>query len=53
MASLSHNTHSLLLPGKLEALWLKRFKAGPMDAHARATLVAGRGLAGNMNQGGK
>ncbi|NJN82653.1 MAG: MOSC domain-containing protein [Caldilineaceae bacterium] len=39
--------------GKLEAIWLKRGKGGPMDAKARATLVAGKGLAGNANQGGK
>lgn len=35
------------------AIWLKRFKGGPMDAVAAATAVAGRGLAGNANQGGK
>lgn len=40
-------------PGKLERIWLKRMTRGPMDAHAGATLVAGKGLVGNANQGGK
>jgi MOSC domain-containing protein YiiM len=39
--------------GRLRAIWLKRFKRGPMDPHPRASLVAGRGLAGNANQGGR
>lgn len=39
--------------GKLEAIWLKRAKRGPMDPQARATLKAKRGLVGNANQGGK
>ena len=39
--------------GKLEAIWLKRAKRGPMDSQARAMLNANRGLVGNANQGGK
>lgn len=37
----------------LRAIWLKRFKRGPMDPRETATLVPGRGLAGNANQGGR
>ena len=37
----------------LQAIWIKRFKRGPMDPADRANLVAGRGLQGNMNQGGR
>jgi len=37
----------------LRAIWLKRFKRGPMDPREAATLVPGRGLAGNANQGGR
>ena len=39
--------------GKLEAIWLKRMKRGPMDPVDQAQLIAGRGLVGNANQGGK
>jgi MOSC domain-containing protein YiiM len=39
--------------GRLEALWVKRFKRGPMDPKTSARLVAGRGIEGNANQGGK
>lgn len=42
-----------IMPNKLSAIWLKRGKGAPMDAQERATLVAGRGLLGNANQGGK
>jgi len=39
--------------GKLEAIWLKRMKRGPMDPRNKATLKAGSGLVDNANQGGK
>ena len=39
--------------GRLEAIWIKRFKRGPMDPAEQATMVEGRGIEGNANQGGK
>jgi MOSC domain-containing protein YiiM len=42
-----------MLMAEIAAIWLKRFKRGPMDPVDSAQLVAGRGLAGNANQGGK
>jgi MOSC domain-containing protein YiiM len=39
--------------GRLESIWIKRFKRGPMDPVRSAELVAGRGIVGNTNQGGK
>ncbi len=39
--------------GRLEAIWLKRMKRGPMDSVERARFVAGHGLAGNADQQGK
>jgi MOSC domain-containing protein YiiM len=41
------------VPGRLRAIYLKRFKKGPMDPRETAMLVAGKGLAGNANQGGR
>ena len=38
--------------GRLRRIWLKRARRGVMDPVPRARLVAGRGLAGNANQGG-
>jgi MOSC domain-containing protein YiiM len=40
-------------PGQLQAIWIKRCKRGPMDPADAAELVAGRGIVGNANQGGK
>jgi MOSC domain-containing protein YiiM len=39
--------------GKLERIWIKRARLGPMDPAERATLVAGRGIQGNASQGGQ
>jgi len=39
--------------GILAAIWVKRCKRGPMDAALEGELVAGRGLVGNANQGGR
>lgn len=39
--------------GRIEAIWVKRMKRGPMDPVSLARLVAGRGIAGNANQGGR
>jgi len=41
------------MKGRLEAIWIKRVRRGNMDAVASAELVAGRGLIGNANQGGR
>lgn len=37
--------------GELAAIWIKRAHRGKMDAAQTATLVAGRGLVGNADQG--
>ena len=39
--------------GRVERLWIKRFHRGPMDPVECATLRAGRGIAGNADQGGR
>ena len=39
--------------GELKTIWIKRAKRGPMDETDRAILVAGRGIEGNANQGGR
>ena len=38
---------------RLDAIFIKRFHQGPMDARDRVRLVAGRGIEGNADQGGK
>jgi MOSC domain-containing protein YiiM len=38
--------------GRLEQIWIKRARRGPMDPRPSATLLAERGLVGNANQGG-
>jgi MOSC domain-containing protein YiiM len=37
----------------LTQIWIKRMHKGPMDPATKATAVAGKGLVGNANQGGK
>jgi MOSC domain-containing protein YiiM len=39
--------------GRLRKIWIKRMKLGPMDSVSSAQLIAGRGLVGNANQGGR
>ena len=39
--------------GKLEAIWIKRVRRGLMDPVPSAQLVAGKGIVGNANQGGR
>ena len=39
--------------GKIEAIWIKRVQRGPMDAVEKAEMIAGKGLVGNANQGGR
>ena len=38
---------------RLHQIWIKRAHRGKMDGVDRSTLIAGRGLAGNANQGGQ
>lgn len=38
---------------KVEKIWIKRMKRGPMDPVDTARVVAGKGIVGNANQGGK
>jgi MOSC domain-containing protein YiiM len=39
--------------GTLRAIWIKRMKLGPMDAVPTARLIAGCGIVGCANQGGR
>jgi MOSC domain-containing protein YiiM len=38
---------------RLEAIWIKRVRRGKMDPVQSAELVAGKGIVGNANQGGR
>ena len=39
--------------GRLEAIWIKRFRKGPMDPVPEVLATKGEGLRGNANQGGR
>ena len=39
--------------GRLEAIWLKRVRRGPMDPRQRVRVIAGRGLEDDANYGKK
>lgn len=39
--------------GKLERIWIKRSKRGPMDPAQKAVTVTEQGIIGNANQGGR
>ena len=39
--------------GRVEAIWIKRGKRAPMDRVEEAKMIAGKGLVGNANQGGR
>ncbi|HKI04298.1 MAG TPA: MOSC domain-containing protein [Thermoanaerobaculia bacterium] len=41
------------MSGHLQAIYLKRFKKGPMDPRDAAILIAGQGILGNANKGGR
>jgi MOSC domain-containing protein YiiM len=38
---------------ELSQIWIKRMHKGPMDPATKAAVVAGKGIVGNANQGGK
>ena len=38
---------------RLERIWIKRMKRGPMDPVDKAHVIAGKGIVGNANQGRK
>lgn len=41
------------MSGRIEAIWIKRARRGPMDPVSSATLVKDRGIVGDANQGGR
>ena len=44
---------NLMTRGTVQAIWIKRVKGGLMDSVPSAKLIAGQGIAGNADQGGK
>lgn len=40
-------------PGRVETIWIKRVRRGPMDRVDSVRALAGNGLEGNANQGGR
>ena len=38
---------------QLTQIWIKRMHKGPMDPSPKAAVIAGKGIVGNANQGGK
>ena len=38
------------MPGRLEAIWIKRAHRGPMDPATSATLIEGKGVKGNVDR---
>ncbi len=42
-----------VMSGRIERIWIKRMKRGPMDPVSEAELVAGKGLEGNANRAGR
>jgi len=38
---------------RVEKIWIKRMRRGPMDPVDRARVIAGKGIVGNANQRGK
>lgn len=51
--SASNNDSSSSPAGRLEAIWLKRVRKGPMDPRDRVRLIAGQGLDDDANLGKK
>jgi MOSC domain-containing protein YiiM len=51
METRSRSEKRRVMAGLLEAIWIKRGRRGPMDSVSAGTLVAGRGLVGNADQG--
>jgi MOSC domain-containing protein YiiM len=39
--------------GRLEAIWVKRARGGPMDPARQARLITGQGIVGNADWGGR